>query len=55
MARLWPAYLMRHGQLLARLVFSNEKACWPWVWGRNKNHMTTVSRNLSRQVCEWSF
>src|SRR6218665_450141 len=25
--RLWPAYLMRHGPFLARLVFSNEKAC----------------------------
>src|SRR6218665_2307505 len=29
MARLWPAYLMRHGPFLARLVFSNEKACGP--------------------------
>src|SRR6218665_1465849 len=27
MARLWPAYLMRHGPILACLVFSNEKAC----------------------------
>src|SRR6218665_595483 len=27
MARLWPVYLKRHGPFLARLVFSNEKAC----------------------------
>jgi len=27
MAPLWPAYSMRHGPFLARLVFSNEKAC----------------------------
>src|SRR6218665_2224151 len=27
MASLWPAYLMRHGTILTRLVFSNEKAC----------------------------
>src|SRR6218665_1651142 len=28
MARLWPAYLIRHGPFLARLLFSNEKpAC----------------------------
>jgi len=29
-ARLWPAYLMRHGPFLARLVFLNEKACIWW-------------------------
>src|SRR6218665_148337 len=28
MARLWPAYVMRHGPFLACLVFANEKA---WV------------------------
>jgi len=27
MACLRPAYLMRHGLFLVRLVFSNEKAC----------------------------
>jgi len=26
-ARLWPAYVMRHGLFLARLVFANEKDC----------------------------
>jgi len=26
-ARLRPAYLMRHGPFLAHLVFANEKAC----------------------------
>src|SRR6218665_2007141 len=26
-ARLWPAYLMRHGLFLASLILSNEKAC----------------------------
>src|SRR6218665_3705991 len=26
MTRLWPAFILRHGPLLARLVFSNEKA-----------------------------
>src|SRR6218665_4024291 len=25
--RVWPAYVMRHGPFLTRLVFSNEKAC----------------------------
>ena len=25
--RTWPAYVMRHGPFLARLVFANEKAC----------------------------
>src|SRR6218665_2277503 len=41
-ASLWPAYLMRHGPFLARLVFSNEKACanprnpnrWRKFWQR---------------------
>jgi len=28
MTRLWPAYSMRHRPILARLVFSNEKAWW---------------------------
>ena len=32
MARLWPAYLMRHGPFLARLVFSNEKALAKVNW-----------------------
>src|SRR6218665_681095 len=27
MTRLWPAFTLRHGPLLARLVFLNEKAC----------------------------
>jgi len=27
-ARLRPAYLMRHGPFLARLVFANQKACY---------------------------
>src|SRR6218665_2611079 len=27
MARICPAYVMRHGPFLARLVFANEKAC----------------------------
>src|SRR6218665_1763353 len=31
LARLWPAYLMRHGPYLARLVFSNERARFPHV------------------------
>ena len=32
-----------------------EAKTWPWVWGRTKNHMTSVSRNLSSQVSEWTF
>src|SRR6218665_1296406 len=35
MARLRPAYLMRHGPFVAHLVFANEKACYcciAWVF-----------------------
>jgi len=40
MARLWPAYVLRHGLFLARLVFANEKACKYvrrcWLFKRNR-------------------
>src|SRR6218665_1841126 len=35
LARLWPAYLLRHGPFLARLVFSNEKAWEHCVYMRS--------------------
>jgi len=34
MACLWPAYFMRHGPFLARLVFSSEK-----VWSQNASNL----------------
>jgi len=45
MVRLWPAYLMRHGLFLSRLVFSNENACIPapvpvLVWQADKKRLT---------------
>ena len=39
MARLWPAYLMRHGPFLVHLVFSNEKA---WVYATLKEGLNTA-------------
>jgi len=33
---IWPAYVMRHGTFLARLVFANEKACMYIQLGNRK-------------------
>src|SRR6218665_3351945 len=50
MARLWPAYLMRHGPFLAYLVFSNEKACSSPLLLRGY-----VPSNFLKPVCAQNF
>src|SRR6218665_2223484 len=47
-ARLWPAYLMRHGSFLAHLVFENEKAVC--ISARKKSCRPTISTCL---VCSF--
>src|SRR6218665_2499016 len=49
MARLWPAYLMRHGPFLVRLVVSNEKAWIEHRYDWNQSIMEQSRDNKPRR------
>ena len=51
---LWPAYLMRHGPFLARLVFSNEKACI-FIGNMNENFLHSSGITCSCIQPVWAY